>query len=98
MTIQQRTGQPHGWPVPAALVALAALPLTAGAMRLVQLAGGPDLRPADHRFTGFPAALVVTSSESRSLPWWALSSSHPDLGAPTARGTAARAVSWPGRR
>ena len=30
-----------------------------GALRLVQLAGGPDLIPADDRFTGFPAALVA---------------------------------------
>jgi len=55
----QRAGQPRGWPVPAALVALSAIPLTAGSLRLVQLAGGPDLLPADDRFTGFPAALVL---------------------------------------
>jgi uncharacterized membrane protein len=48
-----------GWPVPAALIALSAIPLTAGALRLVQLAGGPAVMPADDRFTGFPAALVV---------------------------------------
>jgi uncharacterized membrane protein len=59
MTTRQRGGQPHGWPVPAALVALSAIPLAAGALRLVQLAGGPDLIPADHRFTGFPAALIL---------------------------------------
>jgi uncharacterized membrane protein YozB (DUF420 family) len=40
-------------------VALSAIPLVAGTLRLVQLAGGPDLIPADHRFTVFPAALVV---------------------------------------
>jgi uncharacterized membrane protein len=38
---------------------LSAIPLTAGTLRLVQLAGGPDLMPADDRFTGFPTALVV---------------------------------------
>jgi uncharacterized membrane protein len=53
-----RTQSP-GWPVPAALVALSAIPLTAGTLRLVQLAGGPELMPADDRFTGFPTALVV---------------------------------------
>ena len=37
-----------------ALVALSAIPLAAGALRLVQLAGGPAVMPADHRFTGFP--------------------------------------------
>jgi uncharacterized membrane protein len=51
--------QSRGWPVPAGLVALSAIPLTAGTLRLVQLSGGPDLMPADDRFTGFPAALVV---------------------------------------
>jgi uncharacterized membrane protein len=55
----QRAGQPRGWPVPAALVALSAIPLAAGSLRLVQLAGGPDLMPADDRFSGFPTALVV---------------------------------------
>lgn len=48
-----------GWPVPAALVALSAIPLTAGTLRLVQLAGGPAVMPADDRFSGFPTALVV---------------------------------------
>jgi uncharacterized membrane protein len=47
------------WPVPAALVALSAVPLAAGSLRLVQLAGGPDLMPADQRFGTFPVALVV---------------------------------------
>lgn len=54
-----RAGQRRSWPVPAALVALSAIPLSAGSLRLVQLAGGPDVMPADDRFTGFPAALVV---------------------------------------
>jgi uncharacterized membrane protein len=47
------------WPVSAALVALSAVPLAAGSLRLVQLAGGPDLMPADDRFGTFPVALVV---------------------------------------
>jgi uncharacterized membrane protein len=49
----------RSWPVPAALVALSVIPLAAGSLRLLQLAGGPALRPADDRFTGFPVALVV---------------------------------------
>ena len=48
-----------GWPVPAALLGLSAIPLAAGTFRLVQLAGGPEVMPADHRFAGFPAPLVV---------------------------------------
>lgn len=51
--------QSRSWPVPAALLVLSAIPLTAGTLRLVQLAGGPALMPADDRFTGFPTALVV---------------------------------------
>ncbi|WP_155991983.1 DUF2306 domain-containing protein [Nocardioides sp. URHA0032] len=47
------------WLVPVALVAVSAIPLTAGTLRLIQLAGGPAAIPADARFTGFPVALVV---------------------------------------
>jgi uncharacterized membrane protein len=47
------------WPVPVALLALSFIPLTAGTLRLIQLAGGPAVIPADARFTGFPIALVV---------------------------------------
>lgn len=59
MTTPERTGQRRSWPVPAALVALSAIPLAAGSLRLVQLAGGPALIPVDDRFTGVPAALVI---------------------------------------
>jgi uncharacterized membrane protein len=53
-----RRGRPRSWPTPAGLVVLSAIPLTAGALRLVQLAGGPAVMPADDRFAGFPVALV----------------------------------------
>jgi uncharacterized membrane protein len=49
----------RSWPVPVALVALTAIPLTAGTLRLIQLAGGPAVIPADHRFAGFPIPVVV---------------------------------------
>jgi uncharacterized membrane protein len=52
-------GAGRSWPVPVALVALSAIPLFAGSLRLVQLAGGPAVIPADHRFASFPAPLVV---------------------------------------
>lgn len=42
-----------------ALVALSAVPLAAGALRLLYLSGGPDLLPDDDRFPGFPVALVL---------------------------------------
>jgi uncharacterized membrane protein len=48
----------RSWPVPVALVALSAIPLTAGTLRLVQLAGAPAVLPADHRFAS-PLPLVV---------------------------------------
>ena len=54
MKIRRRT-----WPLPVALVALSAIPLTAGTLRLMQLAGGPAVIPADHRFASFPLPLVV---------------------------------------
>lgn len=49
----------RSWPVPVALVALSAIPLTAGTLRLIQLAGGPTVMPADDRFASFPLPLVV---------------------------------------
>jgi uncharacterized membrane protein len=45
--------------VPVALVLLSAIPLIAGTLRLIQLAGGPAIIPADHRFASFPLPLVV---------------------------------------
>jgi len=54
-----RGGTRRGWPVPVGLVALSAIPVAAGVLRLVQLAGGPAVIPADHRFAGFPLPLVV---------------------------------------
>lgn len=49
----------RGWRVPVALVALSAIPVLAGAARLVELAGGPVVIPADARFTASPVAVVV---------------------------------------
>ncbi len=47
-----------GW-APFALVALAAVPVIAGSLRLLELAGGPQVVPADARFTTSPVAVVV---------------------------------------
>lgn len=58
-TRQTRRDRPRGWPVPAALLTLSAIPLAAGTLRLVQLGGGPEIMPADHRFASFPAPLVL---------------------------------------
>jgi hypothetical protein len=62
MTSLQQAGRlssPRSWPVPAALVAPSAIPLAAGTLRLAQLAGGPQLMPADQRFASFPLPLVL---------------------------------------
>ena len=53
------TRVPTAAAVPVGLLALAGVPLTAGALRLVEVAGGPAVLPPDARFSGFPAALVL---------------------------------------
>ncbi|MGN6576032.1 MAG: DUF2306 domain-containing protein [Nocardioides sp.] len=54
-----RSGHGSGWAIAAGLLLLSAVPLTAGALRLVQLGGGPDIFPADDRFDSVPVALLV---------------------------------------
>jgi len=59
-TLEHRSRTPsRSWPVPVALVALSAIPLTAGTLRLIQIAGGPELMPVYDRFGAFPVAIVV---------------------------------------
>ena len=53
-----RSARPTGW-VPYALVALVVLPAVAGSLRLVELAGGPLLLPANPRMTASPLPVVV---------------------------------------
>jgi uncharacterized membrane protein len=45
--------------VPAALLALSVIPVFGATARCVELAGGPELIPADPRFTASPLPLVV---------------------------------------
>lgn len=45
--------------LPVALLALCLVPVMSGVLRLVQLAGGPAIMPADDRFLGWPVALVA---------------------------------------
>ena len=62
MTTVNRTSQPspkQDWPVPVALAALSAIPLVMGSLRLVQLAGGPELIAAEERFATFPLPVVL---------------------------------------
>ena len=54
MTTPQR-----GWRVPAALIALSTVPVLAGTARVVELAGGPAVIPADARLTASPLPVVL---------------------------------------
>jgi uncharacterized membrane protein len=58
---QRRPGarQTSGWLVPAALVALSLIPVISGSLRLIEIAGGPQLMPANPRIEASPAPLVV---------------------------------------
>ena len=54
-----RSAPRREWGVAAGLVLLSAIPLTAGALRVVQVAGGPELLPPDARFDAVPVALLL---------------------------------------
>ena len=47
------------WLVPAALIALSALPVGAGAVRLAELSGGAEITPANARFFAAPLPAVL---------------------------------------
>ncbi|HTF08984.1 MAG TPA: DUF2306 domain-containing protein [Asanoa sp.] len=57
----RRQGPPGGsaWRVPAALVVLSIVPVVAGSLRLLEVAGGPQLLPANPRIDAVPAPVVV---------------------------------------
>jgi hypothetical protein len=99
------TTRERSWLVPVALVALSAIPLTAGTLRLIQLAGGPAVIPADHRFAGFPLPLVVHILGATTYALAGSCSSRDGSGADTRAGTAVpagcspwRGCSWRRRR
>jgi len=58
---QRRPGAREGsaWRVATALVALVVIPLVAGSLRLVEVAGGPQLLPTNPRIDASPAPVVV---------------------------------------
>ena len=47
------------WPVPLALMVLSLIPVIAGSLRLLDIAGGPQLLPTNPRIDASPAPLVV---------------------------------------
>jgi hypothetical protein len=58
---QRRPGSRNGssWRVPTALVALTIIPLISGSLRLLDIAGGPRLLPANPRIDTSPTPLVL---------------------------------------
>src|SRR5919199_1006438 len=48
-----------GWLMPAGLLVLSAIPLTVGAFRLVELAGGAEITTANARFFASPLPVVL---------------------------------------
>jgi uncharacterized membrane protein len=47
------------WPVPLALVVLSLIPVIAGSLRLLEVAGGPQLLPTNPRIDASPEPLVL---------------------------------------
>jgi uncharacterized membrane protein len=58
---RRRSGAREGsnWRVPAALVALSVTPIVAGSLRLLEVAGGPQLLPTNPRIDASPAPVVA---------------------------------------
>jgi uncharacterized membrane protein len=54
-----KTKTPPTWLVPAALLVLSAIPLTAGAFRLTELAAGAEITSANARFFASPLPVVL---------------------------------------
>ena len=57
-TVRNGASRPGRW-VPYALIALVVIPAIFGTLRLIELTGGPQLMPADPRFTSSPLPLVA---------------------------------------
>jgi uncharacterized membrane protein len=48
-----------GWVVPTALIALLVIPVAAGSLRVLEVAGGPHLLPENQRISDSPAPLII---------------------------------------
>jgi uncharacterized membrane protein len=57
--VPPKAGGLAAWLVPVGLLVLSAIPLAAGAFRLTGLAGGPQIIPADARFSESPLPVVL---------------------------------------
>lgn len=58
-TARRSTRNGTSWGVLAALLVLSLIPLVSGAIRLVEIAGGPELMPANPRIAASPVPLVL---------------------------------------
>lgn len=58
-TVRRTSTRRPVWLMPIGLVLLSLVPLTAGALRLIQLTGGPEVISADPRITASPIPIVV---------------------------------------
>lgn len=56
---EKRTPVSAGWLVPVGLLLLSVVPLVFGTFRVVELAGGTEIMPADERFSASPLPLVL---------------------------------------
>ena len=54
MSARRRT-----WPLVTTLLVISAIPVTSGTLRLIEVAGGPAVLPANHRYGPFPLPLVL---------------------------------------
>ena len=76
------------WRVPAVLVALTAFPLIAGSLRLLEIAGGPQVLPTNPRIDASPAPLVLHVVAAAVYAFVGAFHSLPVSGADTVPGTA----------
>jgi len=53
------SGRRRSWPLVATLIVLSAIPVASGTLRLIEVAGGPAVMPANHRYGDFPLPLAV---------------------------------------
>ena len=58
-TATRSSGSGPGWRMLVALLVLSLIPLVSGVLRLVEIAGGPELLPANPRIAASPAPLVL---------------------------------------
>ena len=53
------TSTAHPWRLPAGLMALGAIPIVFGSLRVIELLGGPETMPVQARFTDSPVPVVL---------------------------------------